>query len=57
MNFPIDWAKKIWGVGSPKGFRVASWAVAIGAFGVWYYFDNKPTITDHSSISKKETKA
>ncbi len=50
-NTPIEWAKKAWGVGAPKGFRLASWVVAIGAFGAWYYYDNRITITDHRQVS------
>lgn len=50
-NSPVDWAKKAWGVGAPKGFRFASWVVAAGAFGIWYYYDNRVTITDHRQIS------
>eukprot|EP00981_Chlorochromonas_danica_P011990 scaffold4368_cov180-Ochromonas_danica.AAC.3 len=32
--------RNIWGSNSSKGFRLASWGVALGAFGAWYYYDN-----------------
>ena len=36
----INYAKKVWGEGAPKGFKMASWGVAFGLFSLWYYIDN-----------------
>lgn len=46
---PIDQAKKVWGVGTPKTFRLAAWGIAIGAFAAWQYYDNKPVIVHHNN--------
>ena len=39
----MKFAQKVWGVGTPKGFRAASWVVALTVFGTWYYYDHRPT--------------
>lgn len=55
----IESIKRAWGVGSPRGFKVAAWIVAFSVFGAWQYFDNKkslPSIVDFKNTSpvKKE---
>lgn len=55
----IESIKRAWGVGSPRGFKVAAWVVAFSVFGAWQYFDNKkslPSIVDFKNTSpiKKE---
>jgi hypothetical protein len=41
----VETLKRVWGVGSPKGFRLGAWAVAFAGFGAMWYFENRPTIT------------
>ena len=38
---PVEVLKKVWGVGAPRGSRLLSWGIAIGAFCVWQYNENK----------------
>ena len=38
---PVEVLKKVWSVGAPRGSRLLSWGIAIGAFCVWQYNENK----------------
>lgn len=40
----VNFAKKIWGVGQPKGFRIGAWVAAFAAFGGMYLIQNPPQI-------------
>ncbi len=42
--------RKLWGSDSSKTFRLAAWAVAIGVFGAYTYWDSKPVITDNRQV-------
>lgn len=35
----FSFARKVWGSGQSKRFKLASWGVAFAMFGVWYYVD------------------
>ena len=53
MNAFVNFAKKVWGTDSSRGFRAASWGMAFAAFGVWYYIDNRPVLVNHGTASKE----
>jgi hypothetical protein len=37
----MDFLKRIWGVGAPKGFKAAAWVAAFGIFGLMQYRDQQ----------------
>jgi hypothetical protein len=38
---PMDYAKKVWGSGQSRGFKVAAWGAAIAAAVAINHFQNK----------------
>ena len=36
----VDFAKKMWGYGTSKTFRLASWAAAFSMAGAWWYIED-----------------
>lgn len=53
--------RKLWGSDQSKKFKLASWGIALGIFGVLTYFEmdsksnSKPVITHHgnTAVNKK----
>ena len=36
--------RRIWGSDSSRSFKLASWAIAFGVYGVWYVYENKKNL-------------
>jgi hypothetical protein len=47
----LDFAKKVWGVGMPKGFRLAAWGLALTVYGIYSYDQFLPSrVNDRAAI-------
>jgi hypothetical protein len=49
MNKVTSLFRKVWGSDASRSFKLASWGVAFGAFGVWQYLENRPKLTVNSA--------
>ena len=38
MKF-VDWAKRAWGRGESRSFRISAWIIASIAIGIWQYWE------------------
>jgi hypothetical protein len=47
--------RSLWGSQESRGFKIAAWGTAIGAFSAWSYFSaSPPKVISHEEKAKKQ---